>query len=268
MMSFLDLFRKTKKNLSARVESVLEYGPAINPLTVRREIHDQMLLKIIVDANGKSLPFGRVVIRLRPQTARQHAAFEEAFVREDVLKKYLLQTLNDMQVQYPKEFHVHTELQEPAGPEGASPRSLFEIDFIRLNVVRLEEVPEVRLLITQGSAEQPAYSMKKDRILIGRPAEVLDREGRIVRKNDIIFLETEDEIAASVGSAHARIWYDFEKRGFWIMDEGSRYGTRIKRGRAVIEAPGGDPAGIQLQTGDDLYFGQAALRFELASIIR
>ena len=32
----------------------------------------------------------------------------------------------------------------------------------------------------------------------------------------------------------------------------------------VIEVPGEDPAGVQLQSGDDLYFGQAGIHFEIA----
>jgi hypothetical protein len=262
MMSILDAIRKTKQNVRARVESALGQGQAINPIAVGREIHEQVISKIVADANGKSIPFGRVHIRLQPQTAKQYATFEEAFVREDALGKHLLQVLKDMDVQCPREFQVRVELLDPSGPE-ESLRALFEIDCVRLNAMRLEEVPEVKLSVTRGAAEQSTYQMKKERILIGRPAEVLDREGRIVRKNDVVFLESEDEAGASVGNAHARIWHDFEKHGFWIMDEGSRYGTRIMRSGSIIEVPGGDPSGVQLQPGDDIYFGQAGLHFEV-----
>ena len=263
MMSIRDALLKAKQNINARVENALGHGAAISPLAVRKDILEQVESKIVVDPTGKRFPFGRVVVRLQPQTAKQHAALEEAFVREDALNKYLLQTLQDLQIQCPKEFDARVELQEVSETEGAPPRALFEIDFVRLHVLRLEEVPEVKLSVIRGAAEQSVYQMKRDRILVGRPVEVLDREGRIVRKNDIVFLENEDEIDASVGNSHARIWYDYEKREFWIMDEGSRYGTRILRSGIVIEVPGEDPAGVQLQSGDDLYFGQAGLHFEL-----
>jgi hypothetical protein len=262
-MSIRDALLKAKQNINERVENALGHGEAISPLAVRRDILNQVESKFIIDPTGKSLPFGRVVVRLQPQTAKQHAALEEAFVREDALKKHLLQTLQDLQIQCPKEFDTRVELQDVSEPEGTPPRALFEIDFVRLHVLRLEEVPEAKFSVIRGAAEQSVYQMKRDRILVGRAAEVLDREGRIVRKNDIVFLENEDEIDASVGSVHARIWYDYEKREFLIMDEGSRYGTRILRGGLVIEVPGEDPAGVQLQSGDDLYFGQAGIHFEL-----
>jgi hypothetical protein len=262
-MSIRDALLKAKQNIGERVENALGHGEALSPLAVRRDILNQVESKCIIDPTGKSLPFGRVVVRLQPQTAKQHAAMEEAFVREDALKKHLLQTLQDLQIQYPKEFDARVELQEVSEPEGTPPQALFEIDFVRLPALRLEEVPEAKLSVIRGAAEQAVYQMKKDRILVGRAAEVLDREGRIVRKNDIVFLENEDEIDASVGNVHARIWYDYEKREFWIMDEGSRYGTRILRNGLVIEVPCEDPAGVQLQSGDDLYFGQASIHFEL-----
>jgi hypothetical protein len=262
-MSIKDALLKAKQTINERVENALGHGEAINPLAVRRDVLNQLEAKFIIDPTGKSLPFGRIVVRLQPQTAKQHAALEEAFVREDALKKHILQTLQDLRIQCPKEFDARVELQEVSEPEGTPPRAPFEIDFVKLHVLRLEEVPETKLWVIRGAAEQSEYQMKKDRILVGRAAEVLDREGRIVRKNDIVFLENEDEIDSSVGSVHARIWYDYEKREFWIMDEGSRYGTRVLRGGLVIEVPGEDPAGVQLRSGDDLYFGQAGIHFEL-----
>jgi hypothetical protein len=91
----------------------------------------------------------------------------------------------------------------------------------------------------------------------------LDREGRIVRRNDVVFLESDEEINCSVGRTHARIWFDSEKNEFFILDEGSRYGTRILRGGSVIEVPAGEPEGVRLQSGDEVYCGQACLRFTL-----
>ncbi|HTY64174.1 MAG TPA: FHA domain-containing protein [Acidobacteriota bacterium] len=262
-MGMWDALRKAQKKVTDRVETILGYEPEVNPSAFRREMLDRLGSKAVVNANGRSFPFGRVVVRLQPKTMKQHAAFEEAFVREDALKSYLEHGLKEEQIRCPENFQVRVELRDVSSPEGENPGPEFELDCIRLNVLRLEDVPEVKLVVTRGAAERQTYQLKKERILIGRPAEVLDREGRIVRKNDIVFLENEDEIGASVANAHARIWHDFERRGFWIMDEGSRYGTRIMRTGSIIEVPGGEPDGIQLQSGDDLFFGQAGLHFEM-----
>ena len=86
-MSIKDALLKAKQNINERVENALGHGEAINPLAVRRDILNQVESKFVIDPTGKSLPFGRVVVRLQPQTAKQHAALEEAFVREDALEK-------------------------------------------------------------------------------------------------------------------------------------------------------------------------------------
>ena len=112
-------------------------------------------------------------------------------------------------------------------------------------------------------AEQPVYRLKNDRILIGRLSEVTDREGRLVRKNDVVFLDNEDDINSTVGRIHARIWFDFEKQEFRIMDEVSRYGTRVLRDGRYLEIPGGNPRGVRLRSGDEIFCGQACVRFEL-----
>ncbi len=262
-MSIWEEFRTEPRKILGRIRTLCGCEPETNPSAVRREILDQLMSEVVVSENGKRLPFGRIVVRLQPKTAKQHASFEEAFVLDSALSNHLLQSLKGMQVQYPRELQVRVELGEASNVGDSGPLPAFEIDYVKPNVLRLEEVPEIRLDVTRGAAERQSYHLKKDRVLIGRPAEVLDWEGRIVRKNDIVFVESEDEVAASVGSAHARIWYDYEKRGFLIMDEGSRYGTRIRRQGALLEIPDDDPAGVQLQSGDDLYFGQAGLHFEL-----
>jgi hypothetical protein len=265
-MSLWGKFVKAKRRLFARIEHVFGNGPAVSPLAVKKDVLDIVTSRGISDPNGKSLPFGRIVVRLQPQTEAERVIFEESLVRADALKVHLLQALREADVQCNADLQIRIEMQEIPGSGGKKKQHPFEIDFVRPYVIRQAEVPEIKLVVIRGKAQQPEYTIKKDRILIGRPAEVLDREGRIVRKNDIVFLENEDETAASVGSAHARIWFDYDKCGYWIMDEGSRYGTRVLRDRNVIEVPGQDPAGVQLQTGDDLYFGQAAMRFESTGI--
>ena len=46
------------------------------------------------------------------------------------------------------------------------------------------------------------------------------------------------------------------------MDESSLYGTRIVREDHTIEVPAENPRGVGLRSGDEIYFGQAGLRFK------
>ncbi len=253
------------ERMRKRVETAFGQEAAQTRLEIRREILEQVDSRIILDAAGKYFPFGKVVVWLQPPTDAFPNVFETAFEQGESLKKDILCRLKDSQVRHPNELEIAIKLQQNLDPEQAesSSRPLFRVEFIKPDPLRQREIPEVNLVIAKGSAELPAYRMKKERILIGRLAEVLDREGRMVRKNDVVFLDNGDEVNSTVGRTQARIWFDFESEEFQIMDEVSRYGTRIIREGRSFDVPGGDPRGIPLQSGDEIYFGQACLRFEL-----
>lgn len=261
-MSFWEVLKGKSRDIRGRLVGKPEGEEELNVPVLRRQILDQLVLRAAASNSGTH-PDGQIVIRLRPRDHEQRARLEEAFLRENALEKYLVHSLQGLQGQWGESLQARVELQEPSSSGAKHLGALFEIDFVKADSTSRCDIPEVSLRVTRGMAEQPEYRMQKARILIGRPAEVVDHEGRIVRKNDVVFLESDDEIGLSVGSAHARIWHDAQRQGFWVMDEGSRYGTRIVRSGKVLEVPGGDPSGIQLMGGDDLFFGQAGIRFEL-----
>ena len=264
-MSIWDTLQGAMQNARARLRTVFGRGAGKDPSAVRQEILNQVESRILFDASGKSFPFGKILVRLQPQTRDQRNALEAALLGKRPLKSDILQMLNEAKTRFSGDLEVCVEFREHSNldPTEFSLHLPLELDFVKLNARHKQDVPETKVVVIKGLTEQPKYQMKKDRILIGRAPEVLDREGRMVRKNDIVFLENEEEINCSVGRAHARIWFDYEKSRFCILDEASRYGTRILRGGTVIEVPGADSNGIPVQSGDDIYCGQACLRFEL-----
>jgi len=264
-MGMKETLLKATKNLCSRVETALGRRPDLEPAALRREILDQIRSRILEDGGSRLFPFGKVIVRMTPQRGTQKDAIREALLNKDALKSDILRMLQESKAQYPDEFEALVEfersrnggpLKTPAGP-------VFEVDFIRSPVPVNPRPPEMRLQATKGVTEKPEYTLNKPRILIGRSTEVLDREGRIIRRNDVVFLESDEEINNSVGPMHARIWFDGARNAFFILDEGSRYGTRILRGGAVLDVPSGNPDGIELQSGDEVYLGQACLRFTL-----
>jgi hypothetical protein len=157
---------------------------------------------------------------------------------------------------------VEPEIEEIV--ESAEPtRPLFRLDFVRPQDIPKPERPNAVLVIVKGAAEQPSYPLRKDRSLIGRLSELTDREGQMARRNDVVFLDNGDEVNSTVGRAHAAVFLDSEKQEFRIVDEVSRYGTRVFREGRSIEVPGGNPRGIRLKSGDEIYLGRACLRFEI-----
>jgi hypothetical protein len=234
------------------------------PLEVRREILAQVKSRIATDTSENRFPYAKAIVWLQPPTGALRDVFEAAFLQEGSLKKDILELLKDANARHPEPFEVRVAFKRDLtlSSEAPSPRPLFQLDFVKHDPSIGREIPETSFVVSKGSIEQPSYKLKKERILIGRLQEVLDREGRMIRTNDVVFLDNGDDVNSTVDFAHARIWFDFEKNEFFIMDEVSRFGTIVMRESRSIDVPAGNPRGIRLRSGDAIYCGQACLRFE------
>ncbi len=261
-MGILERLLKTEQKIRSRVEGVFGGGSAQTPLEVRREILERVESRIMPDRGGRIFPFGEVVVTLRPRDEAMREIFRAAFIEDGSLENETRELLRGSGIRIPDHFHVTVQFEQPATdlPDGALP--MFAVDFVRAEDASERPRPAIRLSVTKGVAEQPSYNMTKDRMLIGRLAELLDREGQMARRNDIVFLDNGDEINSTVGRAHAAVYFNRERREFRVTDEVSRYGTRIFRDGRSIEVPGGNPRGIRLRPGDEIYLGRACLRFE------
>jgi hypothetical protein len=119
--------------------------------------------------------------------------------------------------------------------------------------------PPLKVTVTAGTATKSAYSFTERVVRIGRSETPVDSLGR-VRRNDVAFLESDDERNKTVTRGHAELRYDRERGEFRLFDEGSANGTRILRNGEVIEVSSRDPIGVALKPGDELQFGTAAVR--------
>ena len=264
-MGFWDRLLKAEQSIRKRVENAFGNGAAQTPLEIRREILEQVESRVVVDTNGRQFPFGKILVQLLPPTEVLRDIFTTAFLQEESLKTEIVAKLKDSEARYPAQLEIVIEIQSPPSSAPAEPGPMLHLDFVRLDPSKKPEISETVLTILKGSAEQPEYRFKRERILVGRLAEVTDREGRLIRKNDVVFLDNGEDINSTVGRAHARIWYDLESRDFCIIDESSRYGTRVIREGRSIEVPGGNSRGIRLRSGDEIYLGQACIKLEFKS---
>lgn len=262
-MGFWDKLLKTEQSIRKRIENAFGHGTAQTPLEVRREILEQVESRIVVDTNGNQFPFGKVLVQLKPPTDALCDVFNAAFLQDGSLKANILDKIKDSQARYPRELEIVVDILPVPAASQPEAGPLFNLDFVKPDPAPTPEIWQTLLTVVKGSAEQQEYRLKRERILVGRLAEVTDREGRLVRKNDVVFLDNGEEVNSTVGRAHARIWFEPERRAFCIIDEESRYGTRIIREGRSIEVPGGNSRGIRLRSGDEIYLGQACLKFEL-----
>ncbi len=259
-MGILDKLLKTEQKIRRRIDSAFGDGAARTPLEIRREIIEQLESRIMPDRGGKIFPFAGVIVRLRPRDEAMRDVLHAAFLEDRSLEEEAREVLADSGVSVSDRFQVLVKLEEPA-PDSALP--LFSLEFLGVEDLPEQPRPVAQLVVIKGAADQPAYPMTKDRMLIGRLAELLDREGQMSRRNDVVFLDNGDDVNSTVGRAHATVYFSREKNEFRIVDDVSRYGTRIFREGRSIEVPGGKTRGIRLRSGDEIYLGRACLRFEI-----
>ena len=257
------------KELKERVVGPWRKGSSL--LEIQRSIVDDVGAHVAEIGSGRRVfPYHRVEVDLRlpgdEQRAVAAAALDAGWGAE--LQERIEARLAEARC-VPTALEVAVRvLEEPApadGPyhvirferdgEGAEPRG--EASPSR---------PTLVLEIATGAAEESVYRFDLDRILIGRLRDVLDRHGRIKRRNQVAFLDDGEE-NQTVSREHARIVYRDVYRdrpaGYWLADERSAYGTRIFREGRPIDVSSRDRRGVRLKDGDEIYLGRAVLRCSL-----
>ena len=150
-----------------------------------------------------------------------------------------------------QEFHVEFDrIEAPAPPAAVEPEPPAAADF------------RIKLTIVKGSAAHRAYAFGGGRIDIGRRVEVLDQRQRLIRTNDIAFLEDGPEPNSSVSRKHAHIEFVEKDRGYRVYDDGSAQGTSVIREGRTIRVPAG-VRGARIENGDEIVLGHARLRVVL-----
>jgi hypothetical protein len=221
---------------------------------VREEIYHRLAPGIAMEQDRKVFSFRKIAIRLQPPTKRIAREFETEFMENSSLKSDISGMLARDRVEAPKGLEISVELRQRSLPAGKNNNtaSLFEMQLQDRIAPPGADIPEIRMEILKGKGEQAVYRVVKESLLIGCMPEVQDREGRLVRRNNIVFPHDGND------------WFDLKMREFRIMDESSRAGTRIVREGQTIEVPAENVRGVGLRSGDEIYFGQACLRFTLA----
>ena len=123
-------------------------------------------------------------------------------------------------------------------------------------------VPRMKLSVLKGHAAQRVYAFVGGRIDIGRCAEVVDRRQRVIRTNNVAFLEDATEENLSVSRRHAHISFSEEDGCYRLRDDRSAQGTSIVRNGRTIRIVAG-ARGPRLSSGDEIVLGRARLRVAL-----
>jgi len=229
------------------------------PIVIANQICRAVDDRIQVIQGGKKLfPFNLLTVRIQCLNEEEQNIIQSAFDHRK-LERHIQEFLDRREVTNSREVRVSvvTSIGAPSSP--AVRQSVpFDITYERVE----KSLPEATLTVIRGVATPKVFTIKA-LSKIGRTEEVIDRHGRLVRRNDLVFTDQEDEVNLSVGRIQSRIEYDEETLHFTVFDENSRHGTFVERNGQIKAATG--LRGIKLLDGDTLYFGLARCRFRLKS---
>ncbi len=232
------------------------------PIELYRAVLEEITSRIDTLPRGRrTFVYSRVNVRVLLPDPDRRRSYELLFTEADPLTRDIKARFEENNVEYPPRFKVDVELVDRPPLDG-SDRG-FELAYS--NPPSSEPTREcipIRLTILAGNAETNPYEFVKHRINIGRLAEVLDSQMRMVRRNDVVLKDDSSIENSTVSRAHAHLEYDPDATHFRLFDDGSARGTTVIRDGSVIPVPQGNSKGILLQPGDEIMLALVRFRFE------
>ncbi len=273
----MSLFSEIEKTIERGFRNWTErvFGPAESDqlLLIHRAILEELEKKVQTLARGRRVfPYASVTVTLLASDEERRVTCEAAFAAGNRLEQDIREALAGSECELPRGFSVEVrtapagsrpfEIEyavEPRPKHGGGPSTAADADETTPQPPPAP-APHARLLVVRGRAEREEFPVEKQRINIGRLAELTDADHRVVRRNDVVFEEGADDANATVSRSHAHL--KVEDGEYRICDDGSEFGTRVFRDGRSIDVPKGNRRGERLRPGDEIYLGRACLRFE------
>jgi hypothetical protein len=142
----------------------------------------------------------------------------------------------------------------------------FHLEYARIAPAALDAAPPARIDLTvlKGTAEKTSYSFMGGAggtVSLGRGTDVRDDRDRLIRTNQVAFVQGAGDINASVSRRHARIEHDPASGLFRLHDDGASQGTSVIRDGRGLTVP--RARGLRLRSGDVIVLGEARVRVRL-----
>ena len=249
-------------------EGPFTHGQADEPpevAEIRLAILDQVREKSYRLGGKKVFPFNVVHIHVRGIEDRRAPTFTGKFFRT-YFEQEIRGSLDRNECRYPEDLRVdvHVARELPAPGE----------QWVWA-AVESQERPAAaprrtaKLIVLEGQANAPEIALSKARTNIGRTVDVYRSEG-LLRRNDLAFSE-ETEINRTVSREHAHIVYDKSAGEYRLFND--RWYERDKDGAAACgiwivrdglsQEVHRTARGTKLESGDEIHFGKAAVRFQI-----
>jgi len=240
-------------------------GPDAKPLEIRAAMLEDVEKQVTPVGGGRRVfPFVRLVARV-VAPAGSRGTCEVTFSDFDARVRA---RLAELRCEAPRNLDVRVVVLKKTPSEWETGR-IFALDYRQAPEVTAVGTdaprPVLQVTVLAGTATQPAYTVESPTVLVGRGVEPVDQAAR-VRRNHVAFAEETDDVAETVGRAHARFTWDPAAGEYRVFDEGSSNGTRVLRGGASISVPARDPRGVRVRSGDEIQFGRARVRIKVRTI--
>ena len=240
-------------------------GPDAKPLEIREAMLEDVEKQVTPVGGGRRVfPFARLVARVIAPAASRGTC-EATFSDFDARVRA---RLAELRCELPRNLDVRVVVLKKAPAEWETGR-IFALDCRQApegTAVGTDAPrPVLQVTVLAGAATQPAYTVESPMVFVGRGVEPVDQAGR-VRRNHVAFAGEADDVAETVGRAHARFTWDPVAGEYRVFDEGSSNGTRVLRGGASISVPARDPRGVRVRSGDEIQFGRARVRIKVRTI--
>ena len=268
-MDILGKARQLETRLTRTLEQAVQgvVGPsARQPIEVLHAVVEAAGEQVQPAGRGRRLfPFNRMVVHLAAPTRAERARFEALTEQSPTLRDRIIDRLRGAGCDA-----GNLQLEIAYSPKARTgwTTAEYDIQFERVDAPPVSVAatdappPRIDLTVTTGSAARRTYAFTGGRIDIGRRAEVIDQQQRLLRTNHIAFADDEDESNKTVSRRHAHILYSAASRAYRLRDDGSAHGTAVVRDGHTIPVPQGT-RGTRLQSGDEIVLGRAKLRVRI-----
>lgn len=266
----MSILRRIEKSLDQRLRSIFagnrDEPGAREAIELYRDALDQIARRATLGKRGDRIfPFNLITIELAAENAERKAVLEALFdvnqlggdVRSSLEEEGIQPPAElTIAVRYPEEALVEMRiLCERVEKEAPAPQPVAAVE-------RTVALLPAWLVTLSGVSSAPELPLDRPRINLGREEEVVDALGRAIRRNELSFPEAAHEANASVSRSHAHVAFDAASGQWRIFDDGSSLGTSLFRDGRRIDVPAHASRGVSLHPGDEIYLGQARLRFE------
>jgi FHA domain len=243
----------------------------IEPLELKRAVISEIDDAIVaIGDNKRVFPYRTIEIRLLIGDEAMRGLFRAAFVDNNLLEETIHAHLKPPRCEEaePRVKIIFTD--EKDKPQLKKP---YDITFI--SDLGPKDA-EAYLEVLDGLANRKQIHLKHLETFIGRCEYPAARGEKMVRKNDLFFLDSRDyqgrmskdlkaneKVNQSVSRTHAHIYYNEQQDSYYIYDDGSSKGTTLLRGGRGVAVNVDRRVGKLLENGDIICFGKAKVKFKV-----